>query len=70
LLWEPGKLTWFVDGIKKVEFENERVGSVPAYLMLNVQMGGWATKDVEEAKLPDAMQVDYVRAWQLKERVK
>ncbi len=70
LLWEPGKLTWFIDGIKKAEFANERVGSVPAYLLLNVQMGGWATKDVDLAKLPDYYQIDWVRAWQLKDRIK
>jgi beta-glucanase (GH16 family)/uncharacterized cupredoxin-like copper-binding protein len=69
VLWEPGKLTWFIDGKKTVEWKNERVGSVPAYLLLNVQMGGWATKDVDEAGLPDYTVVDWVRAWQLKERV-
>lgn len=70
LLWEPGKLTWYCDGIKKGEFAGERVGSTPAYLILNVQMGGWATRDVDEAKLPDYLQVDYVRAWQRKDRRK
>lgn len=69
LLWEPGKLIWYIDGIKKVEWENERVATVPGYLKLNVQIGGWATKDVEDAKLPDYMEVDYVRAWQLKDRM-
>jgi beta-glucanase (GH16 family) len=69
LLWEPGKLTWFIDGIKKAEFANDRVGTIPAYLILNVQMGSWATKDVDVAALPDYMQVDWVRAWQLKSRL-
>lgn len=70
LLWEPGMLTWFIDGIKKSEYENARVGSIPAYLLLNVQMGGWATKDVDDSKLPDYFDIDYVRAWQLKDRIK
>jgi beta-glucanase (GH16 family) len=69
LLWEPGKLTWYIDGKKVVEWENERVSSVPSYLKLNIQMGGWATKDVDLSKLPDIFQVDYVRAWQLKDRL-
>jgi beta-glucanase (GH16 family) len=68
-LWEPGKITWYCDGIKKAEWADKRVGSVPMFMILNVQMGGWATKDVDDAKLPDAMQVDYVRAWQLKDRI-
>jgi len=70
VLWEPGKLTWYIDGIKKSEFAHERVGSIPAYLLLNVQMGSWATKDVDVAALPDYYQIDWVRAWQLKDRVK
>lgn len=70
VLWEPGKLTWFMDGKKAAEWENERVSTVPAYLKLNIQIGGWATKNVDIAKLPDYMTVDYVRVWQLKERLK
>ncbi len=68
LLWEPGKLTWFIDGKKVVEYENERVSNVPSYIKLNTQMGGWATKDVDLSKLPDYFKVDYVRVWQLKDR--
>jgi beta-glucanase (GH16 family) len=68
LLWEPGKLTWFVDGKKVVEYANERVSNVLSYLKLNVQLGGWATKDIEDSKLPDFFKVDHVRAWQLKSR--
>lgn len=69
LLWEPGKLTWYVDGQKKAELINERVSKVPSYLKFNVQMGGWATKDIDDTNLPAAMQVDYTRAWQLKDRL-
>ncbi|HSI09557.1 MAG TPA: glycoside hydrolase family 16 protein, partial [Rariglobus sp.] len=70
VLWEPGKLTWFIDGKKAAEWENERVSTVPGYLKLNIQIGGWATKNVDDASLPDYMTVDYVRAWQLRERQK
>jgi len=70
LLWEPGKLTWFIDGKKVVEYANERVSNVPSYIKLNTQMGGWATKDVDLSKLPDYFKVDHVRVWQLKERLK
>ncbi|MEY3896626.1 MAG: hypothetical protein RLZZ214_2146, partial [Verrucomicrobiota bacterium] len=68
LLWEPGKFTWFIDGKKVVEYANERVSKVPSYLKLNVQTGGWATKDIDVSKLPDYFKVDHVRAWQLKSR--
>lgn len=69
LLWEPGKATWYCDGIKKAEQIDERIGSTPEYFILNTQMGGWATSNVDDAKLPDEMLVDYVRAWQLKDHI-
>ena len=68
LLWEPGKFTWYIDGKKVMEYSNERISKIPSYLKLNVQTGGWATKDIDESKLPDFFKVDYVRAWQLKSR--
>lgn len=70
LLWEPGKLTWYIDGIPKASLESQRVGSTPCYLILNIQSGNWATKNVDLSKLPDKMEVDYVRAWQRKERLR
>jgi len=69
VLWEPGKLTWYCDGIEKAEWVNDRVGAVPEYLILNVQIGGWATSNVDDASLPQSMQVAYVRVWQLKNRI-
>ncbi|MGN6507283.1 MAG: family 16 glycosylhydrolase [Tepidisphaeraceae bacterium] len=69
LLWEPGKLTWYCDGRQVAEWKNPRVGNTPAYLLFTVQMGNWATKNVDDAALPDQLQVDYVRAWQLKDRL-
>lgn len=70
LLWEPGKLVWYVDGKKTAELINDRVSNVPSYLKFNIQMGGWATKNVDDANLPATMQVDYTRAWQLKSRLR
>ncbi len=69
LLWEPGKLTWYLDGVKVGEWKNDRICDVPSYLKFTVQMGTWATKNVDDAKLPDKFQIDYVRAWQLKDRM-
>jgi len=69
MLWEPGKATFYCDGIKKAEFASDRVGSCPEYIILNLQMGGWATSNIDDSKLPDEYQVQYVRVWQLKNRV-
>ena len=70
LLWEPGKLTWYVDGVKKAEFANDRVSKVPGYIILCTQMGGWASHDVDMDKINEPFRIDYVRVWQLKSRLK
>jgi len=64
VLWEPGRMTFYCDGEEKVTWESDDVSDVPCYLMLCVQMGGWATHNVDDEALPDAMLVDYVRVWQ------
>jgi beta-glucanase (GH16 family) len=64
LLWEPARMTFYCDGEEKATWRSEHVSKVPCYLKLCVQMGGWATKNVDDAALPDAMLVDYVRVWQ------
>jgi beta-glucanase (GH16 family) len=66
MLWEPGKITFYCDGINTLEFKSDRVCSVPSYILLNGQTGGYAGP-VDDAKLPDAMQVEYVRVWQRKD---
>ncbi|MAX23768.1 MAG: hypothetical protein CMJ19_04615 [Phycisphaeraceae bacterium] len=69
-LWEPGRLVFYVDGKQMAEFKNERVGSTPMFMILNVQTGRWATKNIDDSALPDKWLVDYVRVWQLKDRIK
>jgi beta-glucanase (GH16 family)/uncharacterized cupredoxin-like copper-binding protein len=69
LLWEPGKLTWYCDGKKMVQWQSDRISSLPNFLKFTVQMGNWATRDVDDAALPDRFEVDYVRAWQLRSRL-
>lgn len=69
LLWEPGKLAWYIDGKKVAELINDRVSNAPSYLKFNVQVGGWASNDIDDSNLPAVMEVDYTRAWQLKSRL-
>ncbi|WP_309398521.1 family 16 glycosylhydrolase [Cerasicoccus maritimus] len=69
MLWEPGKLTWFIDGVKKAEWSNERVGSVPAYMKISLQLGGWATEDIDMGNIHQTYDIDYVRVWQKQEYI-
>ena len=69
--WQPGKVEFYIDGAKTWTYENERVGSVPVYILLSHQLGGWSESncincDIEDDELPTTMDVDYVRVYQKK----
>lgn len=77
--WEPGKITWYVDGIKYHEANDwytttEGQGTVtypapfdqPFYVILNLAIGGsWVGNPDDKTTYNDqAFVVDYVRAYQ------
>ncbi|NUQ01450.1 MAG: glycoside hydrolase family 16 protein [Armatimonadetes bacterium] len=65
LLWEPGKLTWYANGQAVGVWANERVATVPGYLMFTLPTGGWGTNGLaDDAALPDTLDIDWVRCWQ------
>lgn len=61
--WEPGLLAFYVDGIKTAEYANSRVMSVPAYLLLSLQLGGWGGNNPGAQVHNQVMEVDWVRSW-------
>jgi len=69
LLWEPGRLAWYSNGTLVGEWSDQRVATVPASLKFTVQMGGWAGNEVDDAALPQDFRIDWVRVWQLRERL-
>lgn len=69
LLWEPGRLSWYCNGRKIGTWADPRVGSAPATLKFTVQMGGWAGNEVDDSALPADFEIDWVRVWQLRERL-
>jgi beta-glucanase (GH16 family) len=72
LLWEPRKVTFYIDGrVTSVR----RAAKVPAgavwpfhsfphYLIFNVAVGGWAGSPAGAMRFPRAMRIDYVRVYQ------
>jgi len=78
--WEPGKITWYVDGIKfheATDWYTKKEGfdevaypapfDQPFYMILNVAVGGsWVGYPDETTQFGDnaQMQVDYVRVYQ------
>ena len=72
VLWEPGMLTWFVDG-KEFSRTSQHVPSTAAYLVLDNEVGlgdtgprgpngSWAG-DPSGTPFPQVMMVDHVRVW-------
>jgi beta-glucanase (GH16 family) len=71
--WRPDSITIGVDGRGVLRVLNDRPGGkgawpfdTPFELILNLAMGGdWAAaKGMDDAALPQQMEVDYVRVWQ------
>ncbi|MBA3935926.1 MAG: glycoside hydrolase family 16 protein [Planctomycetes bacterium] len=64
LLWEPGRLVYYANGVEVLRFENARVASVPAILMFTMPTGGWDNTPLDDRTLPADFIIDWVRAWQ------
>jgi beta-glucanase (GH16 family) len=76
LAWTPASITMGVDDHAYMQVRNDQPGGrgawpfdSPFYLILNLAMGGdWAAaKGIDDAALPQRMEVDYVRVWQMPE---
>lgn len=64
LLWQPGLLVYYCNGIEVARWKNERVASVPEYMMFTLPQGGWDNDPIDDSRLPDDFIIDYVRVWQ------
>lgn len=71
--WRPNSITIGVDGRGILRVRNDRPGgkgawpfTTPFKMILNLAIGGdWAAaKGIDNAAMPQRMQVDYVRVWQ------
>jgi len=70
--WQPHQITIGVDGHGFMQVRDDRPGgrgawpfTTPFYLILNLALGGdWAAPHgMDDAALPQRMEVDYVRVW-------
>ncbi len=61
--WQSGLLEFYVDGIRTAQWANSRVMSVPAYMILSLQLGGWDNNNPGAQDQNQQMEVDWVRAW-------
>ena len=71
--WRPDSIAIGVDGRAYMEVRNDQPGGrgawpfdAPFHMILNLAVGGsWAAaKGIDDAAMPQRMEVDYVRVWQ------
>jgi beta-glucanase (GH16 family) len=63
LQWTPEGYVFRMDG--KVNYRiKEGVSGVPQYMILSLLTADWEKSRLDRTKLPNAMQVDWVRVWQ------
>lgn len=61
--WEPGSLTWYVDGVARADFRNDVVvPSQPMEILFDLAIGVFSTPPTEFA--PGTMSIQHVRLWQ------
>ena len=65
IAWSPGKLDWYVDGVKVGDsLTGPTVSSQVMYAIINLAVGGNFVGDVGAEAVPNEMLVDYIRIYQ------
>ena len=65
MLWERGKITWYVDGNATNSYESGNVSDEDMYLLVNLALGGvWAGSPDGSTSFPAEFEIDYIRAYQ------
>jgi beta-glucanase (GH16 family) len=63
--WEPGQLTWSIDGQTMFSITGSAVPHVKMYVLVNLAVGGhYAGPPNASTPFPSTVQVDWVRVWQ------
>lgn len=63
--WEPGKITWYVDGVERNTHNDGNVAWEDMYLLVNLAVGGWWPGDPDgNTAFPARYKIDYIRAYQ------
>lgn len=63
--WEPGSLTWYVDGVARRHYTGTNVVAKPMYIVASLAVGGdWPGAPDATTPFPGLYQIDYIRVWQ------
>ncbi len=62
--WEPGRITWYIDGRETNRFESGNVSWEEMYIIVNLAVGGyWNGSADSTTPSPSRLKVDYIRAY-------
>ncbi|MFO1417415.1 MAG: family 16 glycosylhydrolase [Methylotetracoccus sp.] len=62
--WQPGLLTYYVDGLKRAEYKSDKINSDAMYMLVTLAVGGnWAGLPDATTTFPAKMEIDYIRAY-------
>jgi len=64
MLWLPGLVVYYSNGVEIGRWENPRICSVQSYILFTLGSGGWANTPLDDAQLPGDFVIDYLRVWQ------
>jgi beta-glucanase (GH16 family) len=67
LLWLPGMVAVYDNGVEVSRWESPRIGSAQEYMILDLISGGWEAEPMDEKQLPADFTLDYIRVWQRKD---
>ena len=70
LLWLPGKIVYYGNGVEFARWENDRICDQPSYPIFYIVQGGWANVPLDEDCLPAEFLIDYIRVWQRTDLIK
>ena len=63
--WEPGRITWIIDGRARWEVTGDQVADEDMYLILNLAVGGdWPGDPDEDTEFPAVVEAEWIRVWQ------
>jgi beta-glucanase (GH16 family) len=62
LLWTKTECVFFCDGVEIMR-DTEAISHIPQYVVLSLLCADWERPRLDTDKLPDGMQVDYVRVY-------
>jgi beta-glucanase (GH16 family) len=62
LLWTPEEVVIYCDGVEIMR-DTEAISHIPQHVIFSLLCADWERPRLDTAKLPDGMQVDYVRVY-------